>query len=134
VLVWDVSRPALPDLVANLSGPDEGVSSVAFSRDSRTIAAGGHDRTVWLWDIDDPSDPHTIGQLTYHTDTVNVVAFGNDSLLVSASSDNTAMLWDTDVARVRQRICEIQGINRAMDPQGWRRYLPRMESRQLCDR
>ena len=133
VKLWDVHQPTDPKLVASLHGPDEPVNSVAFSRDSRTLAAGGYDRNVWLWDVNNLKSPETIGRLTYHTDTINTVAFGGDSLLVSVSSDNTAMLWDTNVNHVRQQICQIEGIDRALDPQAWQRYLPE-RSQPLCKR
>ncbi|MCW6005850.1 hypothetical protein K1W54_14865 [Micromonospora sp. CPCC 205371] len=132
VMLWDVRQPNEPRLVAGLSGPDEVVNSVAFSRDSRTVAAGGYDRTVWLWDVTDIESPQTIGRLTHHTDTINAVAFGGNSLLASVSSDNTTMLWDTDVEHVRRQMCQIDGLGMAMDQQGWRRYLPHMVSEPLC--
>ncbi|WP_267241867.1 caspase, EACC1-associated type [Streptomyces sp. PR69] len=52
VRLWDLSEPAAPRTVATLTGPADGVLSLAFGPDGHTLAASGLDRTVRLWETD----------------------------------------------------------------------------------
>ena len=77
---------------ATLTGHKDTITSIAFNRDSRTLASGSWDHTVRLWDI--ISETHII-TLTGHTDWVNAVAFSPDGrTLASGSRDTTIYLWD----------------------------------------
>ncbi len=92
---------ALNSTRAILSTPAS-ASSVAFSPDGHTIAAGIGDKTVRLWSLTDPAHPRPLGQpLTGHSDRVWGVAFSPDGrTLASSSSDKSVRLWNlTDPAR-----------------------------------
>ena len=80
------------DQVPVLSGHNDGVVSVAFSRDG-TLASGGQDGTVILRDA---ITEQPIATLTVHTASARSVAFSPDgSILASGSHDGTVILWDT---------------------------------------
>ncbi len=67
------------------------VTSVAWSPDASTVAAGSMDR-VTLWDLQTGEEKAT---LTGHSDLVTSVAWSPDgNTLASGSSDGTVKLWD----------------------------------------
>ncbi|WP_233154189.1 WD40 repeat domain-containing protein, partial [Scytonema sp. HK-05] len=48
IKLWDV---ATSKELKTLNGHSSSVSSVAFSRDGKTMASGSHDNTIKLWDV-----------------------------------------------------------------------------------
>ena len=85
-----------------LSGHNDGVVSVAFSRDG-TLASGGQDGTVILWDAI-TEQPTT---LTGHTASARSVAFSPDgSILASGSHDGTVILWDVATQQPKDTLTE----------------------------
>lgn len=81
-------REALP-----VSPPGDGVTALAFSPDSRLLAAGCgvEDRDVHLWDL----ATRTESRLQGHDGWVVALAFSPDGKrLASAGSDQTIRVWD----------------------------------------
>jgi WD40 repeat protein/serine/threonine protein kinase len=102
-------RPVLPllqrdnGLVANrlttsrtvVKGHSDGVTSVAFSPDSRLLASGSQDGTVQLWNAE--TGQPALPPLRGHTDRVTGVTFSPDGFwLASSSRDRTVRLWKVD--------------------------------------
>ena len=76
------------------NGPSsvEGVKSVAFSPDGKTLASGGGDNVIHLWDIDTGEINRT---LIGHTHWVFSLAFSPDGkTLASGGVDSVINLWD----------------------------------------
>ena len=70
----------------------EGVKSVAFSPDGKTLASGGGDNVIHLWDIETGKRKMT---LVGHTHWVFSLAFSPDGrTLASGSVDSDIRLWD----------------------------------------
>ncbi|HMC89177.1 MAG TPA: WD40 repeat domain-containing protein, partial [Gemmataceae bacterium] len=68
------------------------VTSLAFSPDGKTLAAGVDNNLIFLWDV---ATGREIAQLHGHRHRVWTVAFSPDgAMLASGSSDQTIQLWN----------------------------------------
>ncbi|MCE2401959.1 T9SS type A sorting domain-containing protein [Candidatus Poribacteria bacterium] len=86
--LWYMGRTYIDALI----GHTDEVTSIVFSRDSRTLVSGSYDGTVRFWDFTSRSN---IATFTGHTNKVKCVAFNSDERIVaSGSEDNTIILWD----------------------------------------
>ncbi|BAZ20496.1 WD-40 repeat-containing protein [Kalymmatonema gypsitolerans NIES-4073] len=74
-----------------LEGHTDGVWSVAFSPDGKTIASGSYEDTVRLWNL----NGQPLQTLKGHTDGVTSVAFSPDGkTIASGSYEDTVRLWN----------------------------------------
>ena len=74
------------------------VSSVAFSPDGVTLAAGSHDKTATVFNV---LTRVITRQFHHHGKGITSVAFSPDGrTLATGSLDNTAKLWRTDAPRL----------------------------------
>ena len=82
-------------LASRLTGPNDLVSSVAFSPDGKILAAGSWEDKVWLWNVADPSRPARLGRPLTGPAGVSSVAFSPDGkILAAGSSDHKVWLWN----------------------------------------
>ncbi|MCI0657370.1 MAG: WD40 repeat domain-containing protein, partial [Acidobacteria bacterium] len=77
--------------ILKIAKADEGLNSVQFAPDGRTVASAGVEGVVRLWEV---ATGKRILELTGHQRAVHSVAFTPDGRsLVSASGDHTLLVW-----------------------------------------
>lgn len=92
VILWDTA--SLTEKL-KITGHLPGISAIAFSPDSRTLASAGWDQKVRLWDI---ATGENRAVLVGHTSNIGSVAFSPDGKTLASSGswiDLTIRLWDT---------------------------------------
>lgn len=92
IRVWE-----LPSLkVTDLTGAHtDAVYSLAWSPDSKMLAAASYDHLVSLWNLEAPAGAERFRALKDHTDAVYGVAFSPDGKFVaSVGGDRTVKIWD----------------------------------------
>jgi WD40 repeat protein/tRNA A-37 threonylcarbamoyl transferase component Bud32 len=92
IKIWDASSGAE---IWKFEGQLDAVASVAFSPDSRRLAAAGPDQTVMVWNVDTGRKTVT---MRGHSSKIQGVSFSPDQEgrhLASASIDGTIRVWDS---------------------------------------
>jgi hypothetical protein len=74
---------------------ESGYLSVACSRDGQWLAAGGNGEEIYVWSRPQPERPQSV--LVGHEEQVNdvvILGTGKSMRVFTASSDDTARVWD----------------------------------------
>lgn len=110
VEVWGLRSRVSHSIMATRVGAD--VEALAFSPDSKLLAAGGQNGEIKLWDRATGAEQ---AALRGHQARIYCLYFSGDgSILASASADNTAKLWDVATARERTTLRGHNGDVRAI--------------------
>ena len=88
VRLWDIADPARPRPVATLTGHTDDVTTMEFSPDGRTLAAGGLDDTTILWDVADPAHITKTAVLADSNQPIDAVGFAQDGENLVTVDDN----------------------------------------------
>ena len=91
IRLWEVSTRRC---LREFRGHTDGVFSIAFSADDRTIISASDDHTIRIWDV---ATAKEIGLWQGHTSRVWAIAISPDGrTIVSCSKDGTIKLWDPE--------------------------------------
>ncbi|MFG2064490.1 hypothetical protein ACGFIK_24075 [Micromonospora sp. NPDC048871] len=96
ILLWDLTDPARPKRIGELTGPTGSVRALRVSGpDGQYVIGVGADRSVRRWDVTDPARQiRTTLVSATRTTWVNAVAVSPDGQTVAtASADSTVVLW-----------------------------------------
>ncbi|MGW0171815.1 nSTAND1 domain-containing NTPase [Streptomyces sp. NPDC003343] len=120
--LWQAGSEKRPTQLAMPGADFAQVLSLAFSSDGRMLATGGLDG-VRLWDVTDPSRPRALGSpLNPLSGLVTGVAFGPDGQTLATSGvDGTVRLWEADLGRAINRICEL--TTSTLTSQQWHQHV-----------
>jgi len=99
-----------------LEGHSNGVMSVAFSPDGKTIVSSSDDKTIKLWNLEGKE----LRTLTGHSNWVMSVAFSPDGkTIASGSYDNQIKLWNLEGKELRTFTGHSNGVmSVAFSPDG----------------
>jgi hypothetical protein len=83
--------------VLSLKGHKKEVHTVAFSRDGKRIASGGHDKLIKLWDAEKGTE---IGSINGPKNSlIGMVTFSPDGERILSISANVVEVWNVDQAK-----------------------------------
>lgn len=91
---FDITLWKMPDgkQLRVLPMPGDCISALAFSPDSRLLAAGSsYEEAIVLWNVE---KGRQVRQLRGHRDAIYALAFLSNGQLVSGSGDGTVRVWD----------------------------------------
>jgi WD40 repeat protein len=91
LMIWDTSNGAC---LKTLTGHDNDVVSVAFSRDSKWVASAARGDTTKIWDVNSGTCLQTLDG--YSGEIISVVFSHHSNYLASGSDDGTVKIWDGD--------------------------------------
>ena len=116
IRIWDT---ATGKHLYSLEGHLAGISTIAWSPDSKSLASGSDDKSIRLWDVSTVSlasfcteiiNPSLKGKaypvpLLGHHNYIYSIAFSpKGNMLVSGSYDEAVFLWDVRTARVMRSL------------------------------
>ena len=107
----------------SLEGHMAGISTIAWSPDSKSLASGSDDKSIRLWDVStvislqqiyllriarlthqEKGKPYPVPLLGHHNYIYSIAFSPKGNMLVSGSYDEAVFLWDVRTARVMRSL------------------------------
>lgn len=88
VELWD---PATGKRLRTLEVKQADLYSVAFAPDGRSLAAAGHDQTIYLWEC---ASGKVLHRLAGNTGPIDAVVFAGDGKVLITADTSTTQVWD----------------------------------------
>ncbi|MGV9612391.1 NACHT and WD repeat domain-containing protein [Nocardia xishanensis] len=133
IQVWDIGdRTHIRPISAPIVADSLSAGRISFSPDSRRAVITGENGRITLWDLTDRARPQQIGDpLTLPREgdddwTAQFLPHGNHLVI----SGGGIRVWDLDVSRSIDRICDVTGSLLTEDL--WQRHLPQLPYRPPC--
>ncbi|MGX1806432.1 nSTAND1 domain-containing NTPase [Nocardia sp. NPDC055321] len=118
----DISDPTRPvQLSEPLTVHPRAIGSINFTPDAKNMITNSGD-IVQIWDFTDPAHPEPQEKLTGPGAYWGVTLHPDGHRLILTGQDGFVRLWDLDIRRSVDRICEVSGG--IWTEELWRRYLP----------
>jgi WD40 repeat protein len=109
---WADDPAPVPGIVATLKGHTEGLFSVAYSPDGKTVATVSFDKSIKLWETATGKELKTFAGPTGHQNLVLSVSYSPDGqTIASSSTDNTAKIWDVPLGSYIQELVMPDAVN-----------------------
>ena len=91
ILLWNIEKKTL---LMTFRGHLDGINSLVFSPDCKTLISGSLDSSIRLWSL---ATGQEIARLTNHTSPVASLALSADGkTLASGDTENTIRIWDLE--------------------------------------
>jgi WD40 repeat protein len=128
VTIWNFkSGHSVPPVLYGHLGS---VSSLAFSRDGKTLASASNESEIRLWDVE-THEPIGILLSLKEDKTIKSVVFSpKTGILASNSEDDSIIFWDVDYEAWSARACAI--ANRNLTKREWSSYIGRVPYEKIC--
>jgi WD40 repeat protein len=109
VIVWDYETTAVK---YQFRPSNIEITRVAFSPDSKTLAAAGQGSTIWLWNM---RDGQLLGSMSNHIGTISNIGWSPDGkILVSGDRHGQVSLWDASTRECIRVLQEQQEVDTAI--------------------
>lgn len=96
--------------IRSLTGHNNFITRLAFSRDGRILASGSFDGSIILWDVNAGRE---LTRIAAHNGSVSALAFSpNGDFLVSGSDDGSARVWR---AKTGELLATMVNMNNGVD-------------------
>ncbi|HEV3236326.1 MAG TPA: sigma-70 family RNA polymerase sigma factor [Gemmataceae bacterium] len=93
IRLWDIETGKE---IRKIEGHKAGITALAFSPDSKTLASGSADKTVRLWQV---ATGEELREFTNHLGLVPFAAFGKDGTTIFSAGDKTARHWEATTGK-----------------------------------
>ena len=98
--VWLYDAHTCTELALLKHGQDQGVASLAFSRDGTTLVTGNSDNTISLWDVHTGQRRSTMTLGDGEAEVWAFVVSPDGNTLISAGLGEKIRFWDTHTGRL----------------------------------
>lgn len=117
IRIWDIKTG---ELLRELVGHTDGVTSVCYSPDGERLVSASTDKTIRLWDV---SSGALVQTFHGHTSMVSKVKFSIDGdYIISTSPDKTIRVWYCPPLQKLINVTSMQFMNRPLTQEECEKY------------